>query len=106
MINVTILYRLHEPIGFFTPDRPFGYLPCFLQSASITFSVLRQAMLVARATIVGIEINIETLTGKLKASQNQLDRNRAGVKAGIETREEEDNLTMVELIGAPKINLP
>lgn len=35
--------------------------------------------------IVGVEIRIETLTGKLKASQNQPERNRAGVKAGLES---------------------
>ncbi|WP_092011998.1 FMN-binding negative transcriptional regulator [Marinobacter daqiaonensis] len=34
--------------------------------------------------IVGIEISIETLTGKLKASQNQPERNRAGVRAGLD----------------------
>ncbi|WP_347332479.1 FMN-binding negative transcriptional regulator [Marinimicrobium locisalis] len=34
--------------------------------------------------IVGIEIEVETLTGKLKASQNLSERNRAGVKAGLE----------------------
>lgn len=34
--------------------------------------------------IVGIEITIEVLTGQLKASQNQPERNRAGVKAGLE----------------------
>ncbi|MFO7552139.1 MAG: FMN-binding negative transcriptional regulator [Haliea sp.] len=34
--------------------------------------------------IVGIEIKIEILTGKLKASQNQPERNRKGVKAGLE----------------------
>jgi transcriptional regulator len=33
--------------------------------------------------IVGIEIKIEKLTGKLKASQNQPERNRAGVKSGL-----------------------
>lgn len=35
--------------------------------------------------IVGVEIKIEALTGKLKASQNQPERNRAGVKAGLES---------------------
>lgn len=35
--------------------------------------------------IVGIEIEIEALTGKLKASQNQSTRNRTGVKTGLET---------------------
>lgn len=33
--------------------------------------------------IVGIEIKIEKLTGKLKASQNQSEPNQAGVKAGL-----------------------
>ncbi len=33
--------------------------------------------------IVGIEINIETLTGQVKASQNHPERNRTGVKAGL-----------------------
>ncbi|WP_166267701.1 FMN-binding negative transcriptional regulator [Marinobacter caseinilyticus] len=33
--------------------------------------------------IVGVEIRIETLTGKLKASQNQPGRNKAGVKAAL-----------------------
>lgn len=37
--------------------------------------------------IVGIEIEIKMLTGKLKASQNQPKRNRAGVKTGLETAE-------------------
>ena len=38
--------------------------------------------------IVGIEIKIETLTGKLKASQNHPKRNRVGVKAGLASIEE------------------
>lgn len=38
--------------------------------------------------IVGVEIEIETLTGKLKASQNQPERNRVGVKAGLEAQGE------------------
>lgn len=33
--------------------------------------------------IVGVEITIDTLTGKLKASQNQPEVNRAGVKVGL-----------------------
>lgn len=35
--------------------------------------------------IVGVEVTIEKLTGKLKASQNQPERNQMGVKAGLET---------------------
>jgi transcriptional regulator len=48
--------------------------------------------------IVGVEINIETLTGKVKASQNQPERNRAGVKAGLEALEGAQRPSMSELI--------
>lgn len=48
--------------------------------------------------VVGEEIRIETLTGKLKASQNQPERNRAGVKAGLESGEGEHNLAMAGFI--------
>jgi len=48
--------------------------------------------------IVGVEIDIETLTGKLKASQNQPERNRAGVKAGLEAGAEAHKLAMAEFI--------
>jgi transcriptional regulator len=48
--------------------------------------------------IVGIEINIETLTGKLKASQNQPAQNRESVKAGLQFEEGKPRLTMSDLI--------
>ena len=48
--------------------------------------------------IVGVEIKIETLTGKLKASQNQPEKNRAGVKAGLETGEGANNRAMAKFI--------
>ncbi|MFL1406593.1 FMN-binding negative transcriptional regulator [Marinobacter sp. M1N3S26] len=48
--------------------------------------------------IVGIEIEIETLTGKLKASQNQPERNRKGVKAGLETEDQAHSRAMSEFI--------
>lgn len=48
--------------------------------------------------IVGVEIKIETLTGKLKASQNQPERNRTGVKAGLETGEGVHNRAMAKFI--------
>ncbi|WP_223669574.1 FMN-binding negative transcriptional regulator [Kangiella shandongensis] len=51
----------------------------------------------ARA-IVGIEIKIDVLTGKLKASQNLPERNRAGVKAGLEEVEEPHKRAMSEFI--------
>ncbi|GAA4363687.1 FMN-binding negative transcriptional regulator [Kangiella marina] len=49
-------------------------------------------------SIVGIEIKIETLTGKLKASQNQPEKNRAGVKAGLKEIEKEPTRAMSDLI--------
>src|SRR5690554_5348646 len=48
--------------------------------------------------IVGVEIKIETLTGKLKASQNQPEKNRAGVKTGLETGEGAQDRAMAKLI--------
>ncbi len=48
--------------------------------------------------IVGVEITIETLTGKLKASQNQPERNRAGVKAGLEAGDRAHSREMAGLI--------
>ncbi len=48
--------------------------------------------------IVGVEIRIETLTGKLKASQNQPEQNRSGVRAGLERGGGENSLAMSKLI--------
>jgi len=48
--------------------------------------------------IVGVEIKIETLTGKLKASQNQSEKNRTGVKTGLEAREGANNRAMAKFI--------
>ncbi len=48
--------------------------------------------------IVGVEIEIESLTGKLKASQNQPERNRAGVKTGLEAEEGEHSRAMSRFI--------
>lgn len=48
--------------------------------------------------IVGVEIKIESLTGKLKASQNQPERNRAGVKAALEIGEGMQNRAMAKFI--------
>lgn len=52
----------------------------------------------ARA-IVGIEIKVDVLTGKLKASQNQPEKNRAGIKAGLKEKEETYKRAMSEFIG-------
>lgn len=48
--------------------------------------------------IVGMEIRIDTLTGKLKASQNQPERNRAGVRAGLEQQEGGSGRAMARLV--------
>ncbi|TVV43175.1 FMN-binding negative transcriptional regulator [Thalassolituus sp. C2-1] len=48
--------------------------------------------------IVGVEIKIKTLTGKLKASQNQTEKNRAGVKVGLEARDGANNRAMAKFI--------
>ncbi len=48
--------------------------------------------------IVGIEITITSLTGKLKASQNQPERNRVGVKAGLEASQDTQAIAMSKLI--------
>jgi transcriptional regulator len=48
--------------------------------------------------IVGIEIKVESLTGKLKASQNQPERNRLGIKAGLEKEEAKHKRNMSSFI--------
>lgn len=48
--------------------------------------------------IVGVEVKIESLTGKLKASQNQPERNRAGVKAALEAGEGSSRPAMSKFI--------
>jgi len=48
--------------------------------------------------IVGVEIEIESLSGKLKASQNQPEQNRAGVVAGLESGEWTNQHAMAKLI--------
>lgn len=48
--------------------------------------------------IVGVEITITSLTGKLKASQNQPERNKPGVKAGLEVSQDVRDLAMAKLI--------
>lgn len=48
--------------------------------------------------IVGVEIKVDILMGKLKASQNQPETNRAGVKAGLEAGDGAQNYGMAKLI--------
>jgi transcriptional regulator len=50
--------------------------------------------------IVGLEITIEKLTGKLKASQNQPERNKAGVIEGLRTEH-----PMSKLIVNPELSI-
>ena len=48
--------------------------------------------------IVGLEIEIESLSGKLKASQNQPEQNRAGVRAALESAGRTNQRAMAKLI--------
>ena len=48
--------------------------------------------------IVGVEIEITRLTGKLKASQNQPAENRRGVKSGLASEGSESAQAMAELL--------
>ena len=50
------------------------------------------------AAIVGVEIMIESLTGKVKASQNQPEKNRQSVKAGLEAAGEDSQRAIAMLI--------
>ncbi len=50
------------------------------------------------AAIVGVEITIDNLTGKVKASQNQPEKNRQSVKAGLEAAGEASQRAMAMLI--------
>jgi transcriptional regulator len=48
--------------------------------------------------IVGIEITITRLSGKWKVSQNQPERNRAGVVRGLHARDSDDAREMAALV--------
>lgn len=48
--------------------------------------------------IVGVEVKIEKLTGKLKASQNQPERNQAGVKEGLKGESGPSSVAMADFI--------
>ncbi|HEX6999918.1 MAG TPA: FMN-binding negative transcriptional regulator [Gammaproteobacteria bacterium] len=48
--------------------------------------------------IVGIELPIETLTGKWKVSQNRAVSDRLGVAAGLRSRDDEDARAMADLV--------
>jgi transcriptional regulator len=48
--------------------------------------------------IVGIEIPIRSLVGKIKASQNRLPEDASGVIDGLRERGSDDDLAMADLI--------
>jgi transcriptional regulator len=54
--------------------------------------------------VVGIEITITRLEGKWKASQNQPERNRAGVAAGLSARQCPHDAGMAALVAGSTIN--
>lgn len=54
--------------------------------------------------IVGIEIRLDTLTGKLKASQNQPEQNRKGVRAGLQGQGGPEGSAMADFISSMESN--
>jgi transcriptional regulator len=56
------------------------------------------------AAIVGIEISIETLTGKTKVSQNRSIADRAGVAAGLHQESGDQAAQMAQLVQQTLVN--
>lgn len=69
-----------EPVPWKMADAPRDYLETMLSN------------------IIGIEIPIRSIVGKVKASQNRTDEDAAGVAAGLRGRGSDEDLAMAELI--------
>jgi len=54
------------------------------------------------AAVVGLEIRIDRLEGKWKTSQNQTERNRAGVAEGLTERQQPHDAAMATLVTQAK----
>ncbi|MDF1832255.1 MAG: FMN-binding negative transcriptional regulator [Porticoccaceae bacterium] len=78
--QLTDQHELQMPTPWSVDDAPTNFIERLVQN------------------VVGVEITIETLTGKLKASQNQSEKNRAGVKAGLEIEESAQSRAMAKFI--------
>lgn len=78
--KLTRMMEAAEPVPWKMADAPRAYTDGML------------------AQIVGIEIPIRSLVGKLKASQNRLPEDAAGAVAGLRERGSDADLAMAELI--------
>lgn len=78
--KLTKTMEASEPAPWKMADAPRDYLETML------------------ANIVGIEIPIRSIVGKVKASQNRTDEDAAGVVAGLRGRGSEEDLAMAELV--------
>jgi transcriptional regulator len=82
--NLTAKHESSQGTPWSTSDAPEGYI---------------QKMLPA---IIGLEIEITSITGQWKLSQNQPDKNRLGVVAGLSSEVESQYKKVAELV---KINI-
>ena len=80
--NLTDQHESGRPKPWSVDDAPTDYTERMLQA------------------VVGLEISIQKLTGKLKASQNQPERNKAGVIAGLSAEH-----PMAKLIINPELSI-
>lgn len=78
--RLTKMMEAEQPVPWKMADAPRNY----------TDSMLEQ--------IVGIELPIRSMIGKVKASQNRTDADAAGAVAGLRARGSEADLAMAELI--------
>tara|TARA_R110002094_G_C4874351_1_gene208666 strand:- start:372 stop:1004 length:633 start_codon:yes stop_codon:yes gene_type:complete len=80
--NLTAQHELRQAIPWTTSDAPEGYIEKMLSA------------------IVGLEIEITSITGQWKLSQNQPDKNRLGVIAGLSSESESQYQKVAELVKA------
>jgi transcriptional regulator len=78
--RLTKMMEMDQPVPWKMADAPRDYTDAML------------------ADIVGMEIPIRTLTGKIKASQNRTDADAAGAIAGLRQRGSPQDLAMADLI--------
>ena len=78
--QLTKMMEASEPVPWKMADAPRDYTEGLL------------------AQIVGLEIPIRALVGKVKASQNRLPEDAAGAVAGLRARGADDDLTMAALV--------
>ena len=83
--SLTAQHEMHQALPWSTSDAPEGYI---------------QKMFPA---IVGIEIEIISITGQWKLSQNQPENNKLGVIAALSAQQENQYQKIAELV---KLQMP